>query len=350
MPTLAQVMLADMRIAGHVGSYMSSYAPNEAPPSGRNIGSSSAQYYRAGLQMGRYAVAAEAFSNTNPDYAAELSYISAGSNMRTAYYDRALLWNQFFFADPWGPFGQPAGWVNNTRVKAWGFEFWIKSKSTGQWVRRATSDVMTGQGERPNFAVTYPNIKDERTESDGRVSIRLVRDAAAIGGYYIYHGYAGGTFLIDPYDVADAICLMRTSLVVHDPFEADDRRFARMVAAVGGDWKPDPNVPMSYFPGIGTSRHKLVTARWPDWQFHVMATMTEAQMALPGGYPTEFNSIVEGSGTVVDPGDPTPPLAQLPGRTSPAWVPLLDGSYTNWGSYATPTPGNKVRRGRRAKL
>lgn len=358
MPTLTEVAVADMRRPGAVitdlfnwSSYSASYAPNDAGPSGRRIGNNSIQYVRAYLAMSKFPLVSEAWNpSINPDYP-EISYVSPDDPVRQAFYGRTLLWNQLFFADPWGPNNQPAGWINNTRVMMWGFEYWMKSKSTGLWTRIVNTDTFDGQGESPNFSTGPTENFDYRIEpGTGYGSVRLVRSSfePTGAGYYIFHGYSGGRVAIDPYDVADAIVVQRMSLVPHDTFYADDRDFARMVISIGADWYPASGSLPGALPSLGGSRHKMVTAKWPNWQFLVMHTMTEEQFMAPGGHPAVFDTIAEGQSGGGG-GDPEPPLPQLPGRTSPVWVPLLDGSYTNWGSYATPTPGNKVRRRRRAK-
>jgi hypothetical protein len=38
-----------------------------------------------------------------------------------------------------------------------------------------------------------------------------------------------------------------------------------------------------------------VTAKYPDWQWHVMHTMTEAQFNATNGYPSALTNLVEGA-------------------------------------------------------
>lgn len=336
MPTLAQVGIADMRRSGS-WSYIDSYARNEAPPTGRRIGNNSAQYVRAGLQMGRYVQGA--FTSTNPDYASELSYLSPSDPIVTATYGRGLYWNQVYCADPWGT-SHTTGWINNTRVMCWGFQFWIKSKSTGQWTLRTSTDAMSGEAWSPNFTVYggQQNAIDIRNEpSTGYPSVRLVYDSSEPtgAGYWIWHGYAGSIFTVDPADVADVICLQKASLVVHDSFYADDRGYARFVLAMGGDWYPVSGS-LAYYPGIGTSRHKLVTAKWPAWQYHVMHTMTEAQWNAVGGYPAVFDTLAEGSDTSTGGGtggNEATPQPLVPSRVS--WFTKLVGGTDNaWTTHS----------------
>jgi hypothetical protein len=328
MTTLAQVGIADMRKPNFIGSYAQSYAPNGAPPTGRNTNANSIQYYSANLSMGRYCVVPDVFDpNINPD-AGQLTWIPQGSPARSAIYSRCLYWNQLYCSDPWKLNHLP-GWINNTRVMMWGFECWIKSKATGQWTRRTFTDTMSGEAWSPNFKVYggQQGAIDMRTEpTTGYRSVRLVYDQSMPtgDGYWIFHGYAGSIFSIDPTDVADVICLQKASLVVHDTFYADDRDYARFVLAMGGDWYPASGT-LDIYPGIGTSRHKLVTAKWPNWQYHVMHTMTADQWNATNGYPSVFDTLSEG--TLDDPGGD--PGGGTGGNPTPQPVAPTRGNWFN---------------------
>lgn len=328
----ADVALRDMRKVDFAGAYADSYAPNGATPTGRNAGGrSSSQASRANLIMGRYPTPT-AFTVTNPDYA-EVSWITS-STTTSALWTRALYWNQIYCADPWGV-SHTAGWIDNTRVMSWDHQLWIKSKATGQWTRYAMSDSLSGEAWSPNFS-SYggqSSSVDRRTESStGYQSMRLVYDSGEPTGvgYWIFHGYSGGIVAIDPYDVADVLVSQKTSLVVHDSFYADDRDYARFLLACGADYYPATSLPV--YPGVGTSRHKLVTAKWPNWQYHVMHTMTQAQFEEANGYPSAFALLSEGDG------EPTPPPSEGGSTTMPlvhpvsAWAPLEVGGKSAWGA------------------
>lgn len=326
----ADVALSDMRKPGFVGAYIDSYAPNSATPTGRNAGGrNSSQASRANLVMGRYPTPV-AFTGTNPDYA-EVSWIT-NPTTTGALWTRALYWNQIYCADPWGISHTP-GWINNTRVMSWDHQLWIKSKSTGQWTRYTLSDSLSGEAWSPNFSFYggQSSSVDCRTESaTGYQSIRLVYDSGEPTGvgYWIFHGYSGGIVSIDPYDVAEVLASQKTSLVVHDLFYADDRDYSRFLLACGADYYPATSLPV--YPGVGTSRHKLVRAKWPNWQYHVMHTMTEAQF----DYPSSFASLSEGDSTATtDPGSGEATPMPLVHPVS-SWAALETGGSSSWGASA----------------
>lgn len=347
MASFLDVAVSDMRKPGFVGAYIDSYAPNSATPTGRNAGGrNSSQASRANLVMGRYPTPV-AFTGTNPDYA-EVSWIT-NPTTTGALWTRALYWNQIYCADPWGISHTP-GWINNTRVMSWDHQLWIKSKSTGQWTRYTLSDSLSGEAWSPNFG-SYggqSSSVDRRTESaTGYQSIRLVYDSGEPTGvgYWIFHGYSGGIVSIDPYDVAEVLASQKTSLVVHDLFYADDRDYSRFLLACGADYYPATSLPV--YPGVGTSRHKLVRAKWPNWQYHVMHTMTEAQIRASGGCPAELLALSEGGGAVEPPPGPGPGGTTIIAPTVGEWQPLLVSGKAAWGaSGVTGSPSGKIRRRR----
>lgn len=337
MTTLAEIGLSDMRRSGFT-NYFDTYARNDAGPTGRqgpNVNGSSSpnngssQYIRAGLTQGRYILNAEAWnSSINPDYN-EISYL-IGSSLQTTEYGRCTWWCQIFCADPYGA-SHTGAWENNTRVLIFDPEIWIKSKSTGQWTLARSFNTIAGESFSPNFN-NYMNQVDLRQEvSSGYWSARPIYSSGEPTGwgYYIFHGYGGGVFSVDKNDIADIISLCKTSLVIHDTFNYDDRDDSRYLFAVGADWYPTTGG-LPYYPGIGTSKHKLVTAKWPSWQYHVMHTMTTAQWNAANGYPAIFDTRAENNIPPPDGGsDPTPIPVVKP---IAAWQPLLVSGENNWGT------------------
>jgi hypothetical protein len=256
--------------------------------------------------MGRYA-SPVAFTATNPDYA-DISWVT-DPVVTSQPWPEVLFWNQTFLADPWREFHIP-GWIDNTRVMSWDHQVWLKSKSTGQWWRIAFSDTLVGHAAAPDFRTElWDGVAkvDRRTEAaTGYNSIRLVYDNAAPlspqFNYWIFHGYAGGRKAIDGPDIADIVVSQKTSLVVNNPDAFDDRDYARFLLACGADYYP-PSGGAYVYPGAGTSRHKLVRAKWPNWQYHVMTSMKESEITATNGYPSVFVGLAEGDGgSPPDPG------------------------------------------------
>jgi hypothetical protein len=169
-----------------------------------------------------------------------------------------------------------------------------------------------------------------------------------LSSYYFWHGYGSPT-AIDPYDVADVLVSTKVSLVIDDTDGPDDRAASRFMVAVGADYYP--NTALAVYPGVGTSRHKLVTARWPDFQYAVMHTMTEAQFNAAGGYPSAFAGLAEGGsgGGSGGGGGSGSWLITPPSRAE--WFALETAGANSWLTHAVAnTAPNKVRKGRRARM
>lgn len=254
------------------------YALNDDKLLHRTLVSFSSQYERATLVMGRYGTPA-AFTTVNPDYQTELSWLSTDSDLRQIpAWTRILLWDQVYLGEQYGAAHAP-GYRGNSRVRTWGYEMWIKTKA-GTWHRLFQTDSKGAEAWRPTFrgeANFASNANDIRSEPDGSYSVRPLPAIGldSSGSYWISHGYAGGIRDVNPYDVADILILCYSQLILHDPAGPDDRQYARFLFAVGADWYPPAGVSMTYYPGVGTSRHKYVTI---EPQVHVMHTMTEAEL------------------------------------------------------------------------
>ncbi|MEB2351357.1 MAG: hypothetical protein OZ924_08025 [Burkholderiaceae bacterium] len=239
----------------------------------------SSQYLQASLVMGRYGTSA-AFTRVNPDYEAQLSYLSADNPARSlARWPLIILWDQIYLSERFGP-NHAAGYTGNSRVRTWGYEMWIKNKA-GVWRREFKTDEKGAEAWRPTFqgsANFDPSAHDLRKEPDGSYSARPMPALGfdSSGSYWISHGYAGGRRTIDPDDVADVLVLCYSQLVLNDPNGIDDRQYARFLYAVGADWVPpaDRRSDVTLWPSVGVSRHKYVKS---EPTLHVMHTMTEAE-------------------------------------------------------------------------
>lgn len=348
MALWTEVAVSDMRIPGYGGTYPTSYAATDDTWWLRN--STSSQNRRASLVQGRYATPT-AFTTTNPDYAAELSYYAANDPIRSTTWTRIQYWNQLVLSGTYRNL-HTAGWENNTRVMVWDAQLWVRSASTGLFTLRYSSNTPGGDVWTPNFGTPFAkesNNADWRIEtSTGYPSMRLV-STPDNSSYYFWHGYGSVTAITGP-DVSDVLVTTKAALVLDDPDAVDDRRFSRFMFNVGADYYPGTS--LAVYPGVGTSRYKFVRAEYPNFQYFVMHTMTEAQFNATNGYPSVFNGLSEGDsvpggGGGTDPPPSTTWLIQPPSKGQ--WFTKLDTGANNWSTHAVAnTEPNKVRRGRRA--
>lgn len=270
-PSFLTAAITDMRTTANT------FAANDARLLQRGQFSYSSQIDRAVLVMGRYATSA-AFTNQNPDYGPELSWVSPGAIQRTIpTWPRILLWNQLYLSESPGANHAP-GYQGNSRVKVWDHQLWIRSRSTGAWTRRVMTNAMEGEAWRPHFREYGGNTANinRRVESDGSTSVGLVPRVGldGSGSYWIWHGYAGGIISIDPNDIGDVLVVAKTALVLDSANGPDDRDSARFLFALGADYYPPSGYTTEFLPSVGTSRHKFVTAKFPSFQYHVMHTMS----------------------------------------------------------------------------
>lgn len=313
MATFKERAISDMRIPGYGGSYATSYALNDSAPLGRP--SSWPESSRAMLNMGRYPYTppgqmCEAFTSTNPDQS-NVSWVS--ESVKYASWNRITLWGEVVCATQFGVNHTP-GWVNNTRVMVWDAELWIRMRSTGQWVLIRKSSALSGGQYRGDYSGDYQGAADIRSESAGGTSFRVTNNPSAPGGALLVHYWWGGLSqfpLFNAYEVMDVVSAHKTALVLHNPTGADDREYSRFLNVVGADYYPSDGSVIVY-PGVGFSRFKFVTAKWPNWQWHIMHTMTEADVNSIG-LPPSLSGLSEGA---AEPGpDPDPG----PSGDTPPW-------------------------------
>lgn len=267
-----EVAIRDMRAPD------GSFALNDDKLLHRTLVSPSSQYERAVLVMGRYGTST-AFTDANPNYRTQLSWVSADNPSRTlARWTRIILWDQIYLSERFGS-NHAAGYTGNSRVRTWGYEMWIKNKA-GVWSRVFQTDKKGAEAWRPTFkgdASFDTSAHDLRAESDGSYSARPMPALGfdSSGSYWISHGYAGGRRDVNPDDVADILVLCYSRLVLDNPNGVDDRKHARFLFSVGADWLPPADRrDVTMYPSVGASRHKYVEI---EPTLHVMHTMTEAE-------------------------------------------------------------------------
>jgi hypothetical protein len=172
--------------------------------------------------------------------------------------------------------------ASNTRVQVRDMKIYMKSKKSGSWKLLSHSVGVSGENYPKSLQGDNVTTPDSRGESDGSTSIRPP------GGSLVFHGW--GSFSdIDGSDVAAIFMTLQARLVKDNANGKDDRSSAKYLIHVGGDYYPDRSTrvsdlgPAYYFPGIGTSRAKLVSSEWQAFNF---ATIDVAKQD-PGGALTE---------------------------------------------------------------
>jgi hypothetical protein len=344
MPTFKERAISDMRIVGHTGSYLTSYAPGDDSFYGPTNNWAS----KAVLAMGRYVHTpagqlCEAYTSTNPDVN-NLNFVTnAGS--RFGVYDRFLVWGQLFVSNAVKSPNSVTGWNHNTRVMIFDQEMWQKSKNTGLWTQRSISNSFNYALYSLNFLQSIWLGADARQEGtiNNYYSFRVTQDATApIAPYRIPHWYTNEFVPIgSTSDVADMMVAFKVSLVLQDPNGVDDRATSAHMVSAGLDAYLQGANPI-IIPGCGISRPRLVRALWPNWEWCVFHTMTEAQANTTNGVPPSLAAQGEGE-------TETPVIPPTVNPTRVEWSTLT--SPINWSTRAaTLTAPNKVRSARRAKM
>jgi hypothetical protein len=307
------VAQTDMRKAdGSYSGYGNGRANNDAEWYLRNYVSFSSQSFNAQLTMGRYPDQ-RAFTTTNPDWALEGRFGEGSGATGVSLWNRIIFWAQLCLnADYANTSSKHAnGYTGNSRVMLYDCQIWMKKRSNGSWVRLWHSNTPGGEAWRPHFraysaggysgtSYTEGGGVDMRTETISGVNYRSFRTVPSIGldsgdqslstfgktvipSYWVQHPY-GSLIGWDAGDCADICIRAKTSLVLHNSGGTDDRQYHRAMIQIGGDYYA-PNSSGgagggSYLYGIGTSRAKVVSAIWPNFQYHVMHTKaTRADIA-----------------------------------------------------------------------
>jgi hypothetical protein len=177
--------------------------------------------------------------------------------------------------------------ASNTRVQVRNLKLYIKSKSTGRWNLINGSTGVSGENYPKSLQGADVQRPDLRTESDGSTSV------LPPGGNLLFHGWGGGIQAINGSDVGALFVTLQARLIKNNASGTDDRAKAKYLIHVGGDYYPTVSTrvtdlaPAYYFPGIGTSRAKLVKSEWQAFNFSTIdvgvedpggGVMTEAQL------------------------------------------------------------------------
>jgi len=357
MAIFKEVAINDMRKPGWTGTYRDSYQNNDdvlygVPNFGWNV--------RANLQIGRYqhnpGSGILAFTNVNPDLYQIGWVTSSYPSYPSGTLPRIAAWGHMLLSDTFRTAHAP-GYQQNTRVMVWEQSIYMRRISTGTWSLLKRNNVLDGLGYGLDYRTQNRAWLDMRVETNAAYSgYRSFRITASGAGsawpYYAQHWWYGdyessgnGAPYVDTSDIADLLFYCKTALILENPVGADDRDASRYLLSQGADPFPEIGVSYPVYPGLGIGRAKYVRAKWPDWQFHVMHTMTEEQVNTIG-LPADLTNLVEGGGSVTPPPDPEPPVTVSP--TIAGWSALT--TPRNWASTTvSTTPPIKVKRGRRAR-
>jgi len=353
MASWAEVAISDMRRAGAY-SYTDSYARNDDTIWGRRTTSS--QYVRAQLSQGRYA-STDAFNTTNPDYTSDLSWIPMDNPVRTYDWTRIIQWSHVWLSTAYQDQHIQPGFENNTRVMIWDCQVWVKSKGLGQWMRVINTDSPSGEWWSPDFREYLGSFSTTpssfRTESStGYRSVKTVYAAHPSTGadagidYWLAHGYSNIASIDGP-DIADIVSSFKCALVMDNPDGFDDRDYSRYLVTVGADYMPADKAVL--YPGVGTSRQRFLRAKWPNWEYRVCHSMTQAQFEAVNGYPSVFVGLSEGDDSDQGGGE-DPPSTPVVAPTRGSWFAKSSGGSNAWNTWAVANVPSSTMRRRRVKI
>ena len=198
-------------------------------------------------------------------------------NPANTYYKSGAYWTQIV---PWMVLFDGVGnAATNTRVEMRNMKAYYKSRSSGQWVLLSQGTIDGENYPKGLSATVVSGRPDIVSLGNGAVSVRPPT------GDLHFHGWCCGRALPNPADIAAIHITLQARLAVHDASRPDDRPAARYLVQVGGDYYPDASLnlnlfaPVTWNPGIGLSRSKLVGNAWQSYSF----TTIDAGVQDPGG-------------------------------------------------------------------
>lgn len=165
--------------------------------------------------------------------------------------------------------GNPA---KNTRVHIKNLKAYYLSKKDRQWRLLQQSRSVEGAAFREDFSKNYSKRADIRRESDDGVSVK------AGGGFSFHFWSSSGRVPIDPYDIIAIFVTVQARLTTDDVKLPDDRKRARYLLSVGGDYWLSREAKWDNLKtnnDIALGRFKYVTAEWRSFN---MTTLTEYEI------------------------------------------------------------------------
>jgi hypothetical protein len=152
--------------------------------------------------------------------------------------------------------GNPA---TNTRVQIRKIKAYMLSKRDKKWHLIQTSTKVEGAAFREDFAGNGNKPADIRNEKDGSISVK------AGNGYNFHFWPKNGRASINPNDVGGIFTTVQARLVIDNPKKRDDRKQARYLLNMGGDYWLDLNAQWDNFKTngeIGMGKFKYVATKW----------------------------------------------------------------------------------------
>ena len=194
-------------------------------------------------------------------------------------YKGSNLWNGIL---PWMVLfdGQGNG-ASNTRVQMRNVKIYYRSRSTGSWQIIGSSAGVGGSLYSKDLMNAYGDA-DVRAESDG-VSVMPGNSNGFFHGWWNAGQKSIAAFAGD----IDAIFVTMQARLIIGPAGYDDRSSARYLLQVGADYYPEVGMPVtssgplgiSWLPGVGVSRAKLITNEWRSFN---MASIDAANQDVAG--------------------------------------------------------------------
>jgi hypothetical protein len=194
-------------------------------------------------------------------------------------YKGSTLWNGIL---PWMVLfdGQGNG-ASNTRVQMRNVKIYYRSRSNGSWQLIGSTTGVDGSLYSKDLMNAYGSA-DIRAESDG-VSVMPGNNNGFFHGWWT----AGQKSIAAVAGDIDAIFVTMQARLIIGPAGYDDRSSARYLLQVGADYYPEVGMPVtssgplgiSWLPGVGVSRAKLITNEWRSFN---MASIDAANQDVAG--------------------------------------------------------------------
>jgi hypothetical protein len=177
----------------------------------------------------------------------------------------AIAWGQLY---EWAE-GNPA---INTRVQIRDMEMYYLSKIDNQWHQMQKSLRVDGAAYVEDFVGDVNKPADIRSEPDGSISV------TAGDGYNFHFWPSAGRVVIPKDEVEGCFVTLQCRLILDDPNGVDDRREARYLMSVGGDWWESLTAQWDNWTtnrDMGIGRFRFVTTEWRGYN---MISLTESQV------------------------------------------------------------------------
>ena len=170
----------------------------------------------------------------------------------------AIAWGQVY---EWAN-GSPA---TNVRIQIKDLAMYYLSKKDNKWHLLQSSVRVSGANYVEDFAGDVNKSADIRFESDGSIS-------TTCGKGYNFHFWPGsGRVKIPVNDVAGCYVTVKARIIMNDKNGTDDRKEAKYLMSVGGDWWESLTAPWDNWKtnwDIGIGRFRFITPEWKSFNMY----------------------------------------------------------------------------------